>query len=131
MKNTMLITIELITAILLSTGLLQAQASNRIYRIAKITIDSNHINNYQLALTEQMQAAIQHEPGVISYTAFADKKDPTKITIIEVYASKAAYQSHIETRHFKKYKQTVSNWVLSLELLDQVLIAAAEQNNKL
>jgi quinol monooxygenase YgiN len=35
--------------------------------------------------------------------AVADKKKPTHITIFETYADTAAYRSHIETPHFKKY----------------------------
>jgi len=107
----------------------QAQEKSTMYRIAKISIDSNHIQAYHQALKEQMQAAIQNEPGVLSYTALANKNKPTEITIIEVYANMDAYQAHIQTPHFKKYKQMVNGWVLSLELLDQTLIAAAKQSS--
>ncbi|MEI8111311.1 MAG: putative quinol monooxygenase [Chitinophagia bacterium] len=100
-----------------------------MYRIAKIRIDSNHMQAYHQALQEQMQAAIQKESGVLSYTALANKNNPTEITIIEVYANMDAYQAHIQTPHFKKYKQIVNGWVLSLELLDQTLIATAKQSS--
>ena len=76
-----------------------------------------------------MNAAIKLEPGVLSYTAVADKKEPTSITIFEVYASLDAYQSHILTPHFKKYKETVRDMVLSLELIDTDLVLSANQLN--
>ena len=69
-----------------------------------------------------MNNAIKLEPGVLSYTVVADKKDASLITIMEVYANLEAYQSHILTSHFKKYKDTVKNMVLSLELIDTDLI---------
>ena len=69
-----------------------------------------------------MNNAIKLEPGVLSYTVVADKNDASLITIIEVYANLEAYQSHILTSHFKKYKDTVKNMVLSLELIDTDLI---------
>ncbi|MBU3743566.1 MAG: antibiotic biosynthesis monooxygenase [Sediminibacterium sp.] len=106
---------------------IQAQEKSTLYRIAKIKIDSNHVNEYYLALHEQMESAIQKEPGVLSYTALANKNNPAEITIIEVYASPEAYQAHIQTAHFLKYKQTVKDWVLALELIDQKLIASAKQ----
>ena len=80
-----------------------------MYRIAKIKVDVNQIEQYKSALKEQMNAAIKLEPGVLSYTVVADKKDASLITIMEVYANLEAYQSHILTPHFKKYKDTVKN----------------------
>jgi quinol monooxygenase YgiN len=112
------------------TGIqLNAQNSNRMYRIAKIKVDSNKLIEYQHALQEQMNIAIEIEPGVLSYTAVADKKDATMITILEVYSSIEAYQSHILTPHFRKYKDTVKDMVLSLELIDTDLVVSAKKSN--
>ena len=106
-----------------------AQSNNHMYRIAKIKVDSMQLHKYKLALEEQMNTAIKLEPGVLSYTAVADKNDASSITIFEVYASLAAYQSHIATPHFKKYKDTVKDMVLSLELIDTELIVSAHQKD--
>ncbi len=108
---------------------LTAQKSNTMYRIAKIKVDENQLENYKSALQEQMNAAIKLEPGVLSYTVVADKKDATSITIFEVYANLDAYQSHILTAHFKKYKETVKDMVLSLELIDTDLVVRAKKPN--
>ena len=106
---------------------LKARNANPIYRIAKIKVDGRQLEKYKSALQEQMKAAIKLESGVLSYTAVSDKKDSTLITIFEVYASKEAYQSHIQAPHFKKYKETVKDMVLSLELIDTDLIARARK----
>lgn len=106
-----------------------AQDSNKMYRIAKIKIDPTQLAKYTLALKEQMNTAIKLEPGVLSYNVVADKKDATQITILEVYASPEAYQSHIATPHFKKYKETVKNMVLSLELIDTELVARVQKEH--
>jgi quinol monooxygenase YgiN len=99
-----------------------AQAKDNMYRIAKIKVDRNQLELYKSALREQMNTAIKVEPGVLSYTVVADKNDASLITIMEVYANLDAYQSHILTTHFKKYKETVKNMVLSLELIDTEFI---------
>ena len=104
-----------------------AQVDTKMYRIAKIKVDSNQLERYKVALNMQMNTAIELEPGVLSYTVVADKKDSSSITIFEVYASLEAYQSHIATPHFKKYKETVKDMVLSLELIDTELIAKLQQ----
>ncbi len=106
-----------------------AQSTNNMYRIAKIKIDAKQLENYKTALKEQMNVAIKLEPGVLSYTVVADKKDATLITIFEVYASLEAYQSHILTSHFKKYKETVKDMVLSLELIDTELVARVQKKD--
>lgn len=107
----------------------KAQQSDTMYRIAKIKVDGSQLEKYKSALHEQMNAAIKLEPGVLSYTAVSDKKDPTLITIFEVYANQEAYQSHIQAPHFKKYKETVKDMVLSLELIDSDLIARAKKKD--
>jgi quinol monooxygenase YgiN len=107
----------------------KAQDSNRMYRIAKIKVDAKQLAVYASFLQEQMTTAIKLEPGVLSYTAVADKKDATSITILEVYASNEAYQSHILTPHFKKYKDAVKDMVLALELIDTNLVCSAKKDN--
>ncbi len=126
MKNTFLVL--LMIGILTIIGFdSKAQNATPIYRIAKIKVDGSTLEKYKSALQEQMNAAIKLEPGVLSYTAVSDKKDSTLITIFEVYASQEAYQSHIQAPHFKKYKETVKDMVLSLELIDMDLIARARK----
>lgn len=107
----------------------QDQDSNRLHRIAKIKVDAKQLEVYKSLLKEQMNTAIQVEPGVLSYMAVADKKDATSITIFEVYASVEAYQSHIQTPHFKKYKDAVKDMVLSLELIDTDVVCLAKKDN--
>jgi quinol monooxygenase YgiN len=108
----------------------RAQEKKQMVRIAKIKVNPTHLDAYNKALKEQMNAAIQLEPGVLTYYAVSDKNAPTTITILEIYADTIAYQSHIETVHFKKYKTTVNDMVTSLELVDVNLIAAAVKGNK-
>lgn len=119
----------LIFILTLTSIQLKAQNSNTMYRIAKIKVDSSQLENYKLALQEQMNTAIKLEPGVLSYTVVADKKEASAITIFEVYANGEAYQSHILTPHFKKYKETVKDMVLSLELIDTDLIVRAKKSD--
>jgi quinol monooxygenase YgiN len=106
---------------------LMAQEKNQIVRLAKIKVDPVQLDKYIAALKEQMATAVRVEPGVLTYYAVADKTDPSNITILEIYADTAAYQSHILTTHFKKYKETVKNMVKSLELVDVTLIGSAKK----
>jgi len=104
-----------------------AQQDHRMIRIAKIQVDPGQLDAYNAALKEQMTTAVKTEPGVLTYYAVADKANTSHITILEIYADTAAYQSHIQTAHFKKYKATVQNMVKSLELEDVNLIGVAKK----
>ena len=104
-----------------------AQQKNQMVRLAKIKVDPLQLDKYNVALKKQMTTAVRLERGVLTYYAVADKSDPSRITILEIYADTAAYKSHIETPHFKKYKDTVKDMVQSLELVEVDLIGSAKK----
>jgi quinol monooxygenase YgiN len=104
-----------------------AQQKDQMVRIAKIKVDPLQLEKYNTALKEQMTTAVRVEPGVLTYYAVAEKTDPASISILEIYADTAAYKLHIETPHFKKYKETVKDMVKSLELIDVTLIGSAKK----
>ena len=99
-----------------------AQHKQPYVRIAQIVVDSAHLENYKAALKEHAQAAVSKEPGVLTLFAVYDKDNQTHVTVFEIYASEDAYQLHIHTPHFLKYKTTVRNMVQSLVLTDVVPI---------
>jgi quinol monooxygenase YgiN len=100
-----------------------AQNKTHYIRIARIVVDSAQLQNYQAALKEGIEAAVSKEPGVLTLYALYEKTNPTHVTVFEIYADMDAYQQHILTPHFKKYKATVQGMVKSLELVDVAPIA--------
>ena len=92
-------------------------------RIARIVVDSAQLETYKVALKEGITTAVRTEPGVLSLTAVYEKDHPTHVTVFEIYADEKAYQSHIQTEHFLKYKATVQHMVKALELVDVSPIA--------
>ena len=109
---------SVLAMLLLSVGVTLAQEQNSIVRLAKLVIDPAHLDAYQAALKEEIETSIRVEPGVITLYAVAEKNNPSHITIFETYANQAAYQSHLETPHFKKYKGATKDMVKSLELVE-------------
>jgi quinol monooxygenase YgiN len=100
----------------------------RVIRIAKIKIDEAYIDAYKAAVREQIETAVKIEPGVLTLYAVHDKQAPANVTVFEIYADTAAYQSHIQTAHFKKYKTSTAHMVKALELVDVSAIALAAKN---
>lgn len=118
-----LITLFVCTIITMSINSVVAQNRKPYVRIASIIVDAAQVDNYKAAVKEHAEAAVSKEPGVLTLYAVYDKDTPTHVTVFEIYADTAAYQSHIQTPHFKKYKTTVENMVKSLTLTDVVPIA--------
>ena len=123
-----LVTVLAIAIFIVSFGTrTMAQQTKQLSRIAKIEVDPAQLEKYNAALKEQMTTAIRIEPGVLSYYAVADKKDPSHITIFEIYADSTAYKAHVAAPHFKKYKETVQLMVKSLEIIDVDVIGSAKK----
>lgn len=99
-----------------------AQKNNMMIRLSEIKIDSNYLEEYKAILQEESRASVQLEPGVVSIFPMFEKEDPTEIRILEIYASREAYESHLKTPHFQKYKTSTLKMVKSLKLIDMEAI---------
>lgn len=90
----------------------------RVVRLAELEIDPTQVEQYRAALREEISSSIRLEPGVITLFAVSLKDHPEKVRLFEMYADQAAYESHIQSPHFKKYKAETQSMVKSLTLLD-------------
>jgi quinol monooxygenase YgiN len=89
-----------------------------IVRMAELEIDPRRIETYRALLIEEIEASVALEDGVLSLNAVSIKDHPNKIRILEVYADRDAYEAHLQTPHFLKYKKETSGMVTSLTLID-------------
>lgn len=89
-----------------------------IVRLSRIEIDPQRIDEYKAFLKEEAETSMQVEPGVRMLYAVFEQEIPNKLTILEIYDNQEAYQSHIKTPHFLKYKQGTLDMVKSLDIVD-------------
>lgn len=89
-----------------------------VVRLSKITVDANRLDEYNAYLKEEIEVSMRLEPGVLTLYAVAEKDAPNRITILEIYANRTAYESHLKTPHFQKYKQGTIEMVENLVLTD-------------
>jgi quinol monooxygenase YgiN len=90
----------------------------RIVRIAELEIDPAQLDAYKVFLTEEQEASVRLEPGVLMLHSVALADSPTSIRLLEVYADRQAYEAHIKSPHFIKYKTSTAAMVKSLRLVD-------------
>jgi quinol monooxygenase YgiN len=111
-------------------GSIMAQTTGKpIVRMAELEIDSAQLDSYKALLTEEIETSVRIEPGVLMLNAVAVKGIPSQIRILEVYADQAAYESHLQTTHFLKYKTQTANMVRSLNLVetDPIILCAKRE----
>ena len=90
----------------------------KIVRIAELEIDPAELAAYRVLLAEEIEASVEREPGVLMLHAVAERERPERIRILEVYASREAYEAHLKTPHFLKYKEGTADMVKALRLVD-------------
>src|SRR5262245_32523334 len=89
-----------------------------LVRIAELEVDAGQVAAYGDALREEIETSIRVEPGVLTLYAVSVKDQPSQIRIFEMYRDQAAYESHLQTPHFKKYKVETQGMVKSLKLIE-------------
>ncbi len=108
----------LLAAVLGTFATTEAAPEEPLVRIAELEIDPGQVAAYLDALKEEVATSIRIEPGVLTLFAVSVKGHPDQVRIFETYKDQAAYESHIQSPHFKKYKAETQNMVKSLKLIE-------------
>lgn len=106
-----------------------AKQSDAIVRLSKIEVYPQYLEEYMKCAAEVGEVSLRTEPGVLTMYAVREKKNPCMITILETYASQKAYEQHIASAHFQKYKKGTLHMVKSLILSDQEPLNPANELN--
>ena len=94
----------------------ETTATNMIVRIAEIEVFPQYLEEYLAFANEVDRLSIERESGVICLFPMQSAEDSCQIRILEIYASEEAYQQHLKTPHFLKYKQGTLHMVKDLKL---------------
>ena len=118
-RQALLLGTSLVTALLLwQRGNAVVAVGSPIVRIAELEIDPAQLDAYKLALKEEIETSIRVEPGVLTLYAVSLKDHPEQIRLFETYRDAAAYESHIQSPHFKTYKDRTRQMVKFLRLIE-------------
>ena len=107
----------------------QPMTADGIVRLSKIEVYPQYLDEYMQYAVEVGEISLRTEPGVLTMYAVQDKENPRLVTILETYASKDAYEKHVASKHFQKYKQGTLHMVKSLQLCDQTPLNPANKIN--
>ena len=94
-----------------------------VVRLAELQIVPAQLDAYLALLREEIETSVRLEPGVLTLNAVALKDSPDHIRLMEIYADQAAYEAHLKSPHFAKYKTATATMVRSLTLHETTPIA--------
>lgn len=104
-----------------------AMTADGIMRLSKIEVYPQYLDEYMRYAVEVGEISMRTEPGVLTMYAVSEKDNPCRVTILETYASRKAYEKHLASAHFQKYKQGTLRMVKSLDLVDQTPLNPANK----
>ena len=111
--------------LLIGGNVANAQAQEMMVRISEIEVDEKYLEHYKAILKDEAEASVRLEPGVIAIFPMYQRDKDTEFRILEMYASREAYEAHLKTPHFQKYKSGTLHMVKSLKLIDMQSLDAA------
>ena len=76
-----------------------------------IKIKEGYAERFAEASLGDSQGSVRDEPGCFRFDILADKLDPLKFYLYEVYEDEDAHmKAHRNAPHYKKWRDTVSDW---------------------
>ena len=98
------------------------KATTPFVRVADIDVDPDQLEAFTSAVKEEMDESVRVEPGVLAIYAVAEKDAPSRLRFFEIYADEAAYDAHLQSLHFRKYRATTEPMIRSRALTETVPI---------
>lgn len=81
-----------------------------IVTFVHVWVKSGHVDDFIQATVENHRKSIE-EPGNLRFDLLRDAADSDKFVIYEAYESDTAAATHKETDHYKKWRDTVADWM--------------------
>jgi len=97
----------------------------RYIRVAELQIDPTKLEAFAAATREVGRASVNLEEGCLALYAVADKDNPAFVRVFEIYRDSASYEAHLQTSHFRKFRDTTNAMVTSRRLMDATPVSLA------
>ncbi|MGN1153697.1 MAG: putative quinol monooxygenase [Candidatus Gastranaerophilaceae bacterium] len=98
--------------------IVQNNNNGMIVRISEIEVYPEYLDEYLNYAKDIAKISVEKEKDVISIYPMSEIRDNTQIRILEIYRNQEAYKKHIDSPHFKKYKEGTLHMVKNLDLVD-------------
>ena len=76
-----------------------------------VQIKQGHREAFINAILDDARGSVNNEPGCLRFDVIQDGADENRIWLYEVYRDEAAFQAHLQTPHFIRWRDTVKDWM--------------------
>jgi quinol monooxygenase YgiN len=101
-----------------------------VVRMAELEIKPAQLDAFKAAVKEEMETSVRIEPGVLAIYAVAEKENPSKLRFFEIYADETAFKAHIDSPHFKKFRTTTQDMVISRKLIETIPVQLSDKKSR-
>lgn len=96
--------------------------ADMLVRIAEVEVHPQYVQQYLAFAKSVSDSSVRAEPGVVSVFPMQTKENPNLVRIVEIYKNKEAYNKHIASSHFQRYKTGTPHMIKSLKLVDMNML---------
>ena len=80
-------------------------------------VHPEHVEAFMARMRIQAEQSVSREPDCHGFDVCTDPEDPTRVFLYETYTDRAAFDTHLESDHFKSYAADTADWVRGKTLL--------------
>lgn len=77
----------------------------------KFKINEGDMATFLPAMLKQAEDSLRAEEHCSHFDVAVSDEDPNLVFLYEIYTSKADFEYHLQTEHFKSFSQKVGPWV--------------------
>ena len=99
-----------------------------IVTFVHVWVKPDRIGPFIEATVENHENSIK-EPGNLRFDLVQDASDPSKFVIYEAYGSEESAAAHKDTPHYKKWRETVADWMAQPRRGDKYVIIAPKDKS--
>lgn len=95
-------------------------SSQAYVRWSELEIDPAQLDSFKILAEENVRETRRTESGVLAFFWAGEKDHPNRIRVFEVYSDANAYQTHLQSSHFQKFRAGTGQVVTNRQLFEAV-----------
>lgn len=89
-------------------------------RWSELEIDTAWVDSFKPLAEKNVRETRRTESGVLAFYSASEKDHPNRIRVLEIYADTNAYQAHLQSPHFQKFRSDTGQMVTNRKLFEAV-----------
>ena len=77
------------------------------------SIKPEHTSDFLPAIAANARTSVAEEPGCSQFDVCVSASNSNDVFLYEIYASKAAFDAHLASAHYRQFSETTAAWVLA------------------